>query len=43
MHPREHIGENPFVCSICNAGFKDNTNLKVHLETHPQMHTGEKL
>ena len=33
-HERTHTGETPFVCQICNHGFKQASGLLTHTKTH---------
>lgn len=35
---RQHTGELPFVCIICNKGFTQNSQMEMHM----RIHTGEK-
>ncbi|KAH9380230.1 hypothetical protein HPB48_016088 [Haemaphysalis longicornis] len=33
-HERTHTGETPFMCAICERGFKRKDTLEDHLNTH---------
>ncbi len=36
-HLVTHTSDKPFVCSICNMGFKENCNFEKHMQMHTEV------
>ncbi|KAJ8969278.1 hypothetical protein NQ314_001816 [Rhamnusium bicolor] len=34
IHMRQHTGELPYMCMVCNKGFTQNSQMEIHLRVH---------